>query len=207
MKRRGASGDSSSPLSPRLNFKGACIGETSVPHVRHDAAAPSAPLLLMDEPPTVSDPSHSVQLVVKIDPEAVARLLASGRGKGGRRYDYLMPTFTLDGESFEYLQPESGHGPEEARSWTYGNYPKVRAGVPLAGGGAVSVYAHAERWNPSSVLVRWSDDGRHSHWAWIPAGSVERLTDSEWDIEEYRRCPGEFRAIRWCDRLPGFLPQ
>jgi hypothetical protein len=144
--------------------------------------------------------------VVKLDPEAVARLLAGGRGKDARRYDYLMPNFTLDGEQFEYLQPDSGHGPDEAQSWTYGASPKVRAAVPLAGGGAVHVYAWAERWNPSSVLVRWADDGRHSHWAWIPAGSVERLTVSEWDIEEYRRCPEKFRPIRWGDRLPGFLP-
>ncbi|WP_400158532.1 hypothetical protein [Arthrobacter sp. BPSS-3] len=117
-----------------------------------------------------------------------------------------MPSFTLDGETFEYLQPDSGNGPEDAQSWTYGAYPKVRAAVPLAAGGSVPVYASAERWNPSSVLVRWADDGRHSHWAWIPAGNVERVTDSEWDIEEYRRCPEKFRAIRWGDRLPGFLP-
>ena len=144
--------------------------------------------------------------MVKIDPEAVARLLARARGRRGRRYDGNMPSFTLDGEFFEYLQPDSGHGPEEAKSWTYGAYPKVRAAVPLEGGGKVSVYASAERWNPSSVLVRWYDDGRHSHWAWIPEGSVERVTDSEWDIEEYRRCPEKFRPIRWGDRLPGFLP-
>lgn len=144
--------------------------------------------------------------MVKIDPDAVARLLARDRVKGARRYDYLMPNFKLDGESFEYLQPDSGHGPDEAQSWTYGAYPKVRASVPLADGGAVHVYAWAERWNPSSVLVRWADDGRHAHWAWIPAGNVERVTNSDWDIEEYRRCPENLRSIRWGNRLPGFLP-
>jgi len=117
-----------------------------------------------------------------------------------------MPGFMLNGESFEYLHPDSGHGPDQAHSWTYGAYPKVRAEVPLAGGGAVAVYAFAERWNPSNVLVGWVDDGRHSHWAWVPGGNVERITDSEWDIDEYRRCPESLRSMRWGDRLPGFLP-
>lgn len=144
--------------------------------------------------------------VVKLNVDAVARLLARGRNRRGRRYDGSMPSFTLDGQTFEYLQPDPGHTPEDAHSWTYGAYPKIRAALPLADGGTVTVYAAAERWNPSHVLVRWADDGRHSHWAWIPAANVERVTDSEWDIEEYRRCPEKFRGIRWGDRLPGFLP-
>lgn len=138
--------------------------------------------------------------MVKIDPEAVGRMLNRGR------YVYGMASFTFDGETFEYLKPDPGHSPEEAKSWTYGNYPKIRASLPLADGGTVTVYAVAERWNPSHVLVSWQDDGRHAHWAWIPAGNVERVTDSEWDIEEYRRCPEKFRPVRWGDRLPGFLP-
>lgn len=80
------------------------------------------------------------------------------------------------------------------------------ANVPLTGGGTVDVYAEAERWNPSYVLVAWTDAGDHKHWAWIPAGNVRRVTDSEWDIDEYRHCPEKLRAIRWGDRLPGFLP-
>ncbi len=54
--------------------------------------------------------------------------------------------------------------------------------------------------------MSWADDGRHAHWAWIPAGNVERVTDSDWDIEAYRRCPEHLRNIRWGNRLPGFLP-
>lgn len=138
--------------------------------------------------------------MVKIDPEAVARML------GRDRYVYGMASFTLDGEPFEYLKPDPGHSPEDAKSSTYGQYPKIRAALLLADGGAVTVYAVAERWNPSHILVSWADDGRHSHWAWIPTGNVERLTDSEWDIEEYRRCPDNLRHIRWGNRLPGFLP-
>lgn len=80
------------------------------------------------------------------------------------------------------------------------------ASVPLAGGSTVDVYAVAERWNPSYVLVSWADDGDHAHWAWIPAGNVRLVTDSEWDIEEYRRCPEKLRPVRWAHRLPGFLP-
>lgn len=116
-----------------------------------------------------------------------------------------MASFTLDGETHEYLRPDPGHRPEDAKSWEYGKYPKVMASLPLADGGTVDVYAHADRWNPSHILVSWLDDDRHVHWAWIPAGNVRRVTDSEWDIEEYRRCPDNLRGIRWSDRLPGFM--
>ena len=148
----------------------------------------------------MSAPCSTVGPVVKIDPEAVVLMLGHGL------YVYGMASSTLDGETFEYLKPEPGHAPEDARSWTYGNYPKIRANIPLVDGTTVTVYAVAERWNPSHVLVSWQDDGRHAHWAWIPAGNVDRVSDSEWDIEEYRRCPDKLRAIRWGDRLPGFLP-
>jgi hypothetical protein len=121
-------------------------------------------------------------------------------------YDGAMSSFTLDGETYEYLRPDPGHPPEETRSWEYGNYPKVMAGIPLAGGSTVEVYAVAERWNPSYVLVAWADDAGHKHWAWVPAGNIRRVTDSEWDIEEYRRSPEKLRPIRWGNRLPGFLP-
>ncbi|MDQ0854767.1 hypothetical protein QFZ79_002878 [Arthrobacter sp. V4I6] len=117
-----------------------------------------------------------------------------------------MASFTLDGKAYEYLRPDPGHSAEDARSWEYGNYPKAMASIPLAGGGTVDVYAVAERWNPSHILVSWGDDEDHAHWAWIPAGNVRRVTASEWDIEEYRRCPEKLRHIRWADRLPGFLP-
>ena len=116
-----------------------------------------------------------------------------------------MASFTLDGITYEYLRPDPGHDPEAAHSWTYGHYPKVMATLPLAAG-TVDVYAVAERWNPSFILVSWQDDEWHAHWAWIPAGNVLRVNDSEWDIEEYRRCPEKLRGVRWANRLPGFLP-
>ena len=121
-------------------------------------------------------------------------------------YDGAMASFTLDGETYEYRRQDPRHPPEDTSSWEYGNYPKVMARVPLAGGATVDVYAHASRWNPSEIAVSWTDDADHKHWAWIPTGSVHRVTDSEWDIEEYRRCPEKLRAIRWNSRLPGFLP-
>lgn len=54
--------------------------------------------------------------------------------------------------------------------------------------------------------MTWQDDDWHSHWAWIPAGNVRRVHDSEWDIEKYRHCPENLRGVRWGNRLPGFLP-
>jgi hypothetical protein len=120
-------------------------------------------------------------------------------------YDDVMALFTLDGATYEYLLPDPGH-PGETRSWEHGNYPKVMVTLPLAGGRTVDVYALAERWNPSHILASWEDDDRRPHWSWIPAGNVRRVTDSEWDIWEYRRCPPQLRDVRWSDRLPGFLP-
>lgn len=117
-----------------------------------------------------------------------------------------MHTFTLDGATYEYLRSEPGPG-EDPRSWEYGHLPKVSADVPLAGGGTVTVVAHAERWTATRVIVSWFDDDGHHHWAWVPATSVRRVTDSEWDIEEYRRCPANLRSVRWGNRLPGFLPE
>lgn len=155
----------------------------------------------------MSHPAPKLRPVVKIDVHAVGRMLAGIKGDYRPGYDCGMASFTLDGETFEYLKPDPGHQPEDASSWTYESYPKVRANLPLADGGTVSVYAVAQRWNPSHILVGWSDDGRHAHWAWIPAGNVERVSDSEWDIEEYRRCPEHFRVVRWGNRLPGFLAQ
>src|SRR2546423_877238 len=108
-----------------------------------------------------------------------------------------MASFTLGGVTYEYLTPDPGGQPEDARSWTYGQYPKVVAGLPLAAGGMVDVSANADRWNRTHVLASWLDDAWHRHWAWVPAGNVRRVTDSEWDIEEYRRCPEHLRHVRW----------
>ena len=116
-----------------------------------------------------------------------------------------MPTFTLDGITYDYVRSEPGPG-DDARSWEYGHLPKVSADVPLASGGTVTVYANADRWTADRIIVSWRDDGDHSHWAWVPSANVRRVTDSEWDIEEYRRCPVNLRHIRWGKRLPGFLP-
>jgi hypothetical protein len=110
-----------------------------------------------------------------------------------------------DGESYEYLKQDPGHT-EETRSWEYAKYPRVIATLPLPAG-TVDVYTIAERWNSSHILVSWLDDGRQPHRAWIPAGNARRVSDSEWDVEEYRRCPENLRHIRWGNRLPGFLPE
>ena len=115
-----------------------------------------------------------------------------------------MPTFTLAGVTYEYLRPDPDHDREATQSWTYGEYPKVIATRPLTTC-SVDVLAVAERWNPSHILVAWADDNYNAHWAWIPAGHVRRITDSERDIEEYRRCPEHLRCIRWGDRLPTCL--
>lgn len=62
---------------------------------------------------------------------------AGTRSTGG--YGYGVASFALHGETFEYLKPDPGHQPEGAKSWTYGQYPKVGATLPLTGGGTVTV--------------------------------------------------------------------
>lgn len=116
-----------------------------------------------------------------------------------------MASFTLDGILYGYLTPDPGEV-GDAQSWEYGKQPKVSVTLALAGGGTLDVYAMAERWTPSHALVRWEDDDRRPHHAWIPAGSVRLVTDSDWDVWEYWRCPENLRPVRWGDRLPGFLP-
>ncbi|MDQ0849160.1 hypothetical protein QFZ65_001098 [Arthrobacter sp. B3I9] len=69
--------------------------------------------------------------MVKIDVDAVGRMLAGPKTETRPGYDGGMASFTLDGETFEYLKPDPGHQPEETKSLTYGNYPKVLASVPL----------------------------------------------------------------------------
>ena len=116
-----------------------------------------------------------------------------------------MASFTLGGTTYGYLLPDPDQT-EKTMSWEYGKWPKVVATLALQGGGTLDVYARAERWKRSHTLVMWEDDDYRPHHAWIPAGSVRRVTDSEWDIFEYRRCPENLRGVRWGGRLPGFLP-
>lgn len=112
--------------------------------------------------------------------------------------------FTLDGRFYDYLRPGPGN-PEGARSWKYGHYPKVMATLPTTPA-AETVYAHAARWNGDRILVEWEDDDRRKQWTWVDGDAVEPVTDSEWDIWEYHRCPVNIRGVRWGNRLPGFLP-
>jgi hypothetical protein len=148
----------------------------------------------------MSVPALSVQPVVKIDVEAVSRMLPR------RGYIYGMPTFTLAGATYDYLAPTLEGDPEDVHSWEYGKWPKVEAAVPLTAGGTVQLYGEAARWGHDHVIVSWRDDAGQTLWAWIPAANVRRLTESEWDIIEYDRCPENLRHIRWSSRLPGFLP-
>lgn len=116
-----------------------------------------------------------------------------------------MAIFKLDDVTHEYVETFPGR-PELVRSWEYGRYPKVLASVPLTEGKSLDVYAHAERWTPDHILVRWEDDDRRPHTAWILANGVRRATDSEWDIWEYHRCPVQLRGVRWGNTMPGFVP-
>lgn len=117
-----------------------------------------------------------------------------------------MSSFTQDGMTYEYLTPEGFRSHEEVQGWEYGHYPKVLAAVPLAGGGSVDIYGESQNWSPTHIAVSWVDEAGHTHWAWIPKARVRRATESEWDIDQYRRCHPDNRVIRWGKRLPGFLP-
>jgi hypothetical protein len=120
----------------------------------------------------------------------------------------LPPTsFVLEGRAYEFVRPERVGSVEDVRSWEVGSYPKVHANVPLRGGGSVAVYAHATHWNRTQINIRWDDDEKDTLTAWLPKNDVRPATNSEWDIDQYNRCPESLRAIRWGKRLPGFLPE
>lgn len=141
--------------------------------------------------------------MVKLDLSAVKKLLAGATRR--RRYIGRMPTFTHAGLVFEYIQATPN--PADSHSWEYPDWPRVEVAMPLKDGGTVAVYGEASRWAGQWIHARWADDNGNYHGAWVPAGNVRRLTASEWDIIEYDRCPPALRAVRWADRLPGFLPE
>ncbi len=120
---------------------------------------------------------------------------------------YPPTSFVLSGETYAFLSPEREGPIEDVRSWEMDRYPKVHAQVPLKGGGLVAVYAHATHWNRTQISVRWYDDEKDSLTAWLPKESVRTVTASEWDLDEYNRCPEWLRMIQWEKRFPGFLPE
>ncbi|VXB24164.1 conserved hypothetical protein [Arthrobacter sp. 9V] len=120
----------------------------------------------------------------------------------------LPPTsFLLDGQRYDFAHPEREGPVNEVKSWEMGHYPKVLAQVPLKAGGTVAVYAEAKYWNGTQISVNWYDDDKDSLTAWLPKESVRPVTESEWDIDEYNRCPEWLRGVQWGKRLPGFLSQ
>lgn len=108
--------------------------------------------------------------------------------------------FIWNGQPREHqaLQPTLAHEPH---SWPYDKRPTITATLPATDGSAVVIQGHAERWGEGYVLIRWVDDNDKTLNCWVPAEAVRKLTDSEWDIEEYRRCPPHLRGIRWGETL------
>ena len=116
-------------------------------------------------------------------------------------------SFLLDGNTYEFASPERVGPVEDVKSWEWGHYPKVHALVLLKAGGTLGVYAHATHWNLAQIHVQWYDDEKDSLSAWLPKENVRPVTNSEWDIDEYNRCPGWLRMVQWGKRFPGFLPE
>lgn len=131
-------------------------------------------------------------------------------------HDGLVPiptqtTFVLHGVTYEVAGP-GRQGPVEAvRTWPPVERPRVHARIQIKGGAALHVYAEATAWNATQIHVRWHDDNNDSLTSWVSKDDVRRVTDSEWDIDEYNRTPEWLRVVRWGanfeHRLPGFLPQ
>lgn len=120
---------------------------------------------------------------------------------------YPPTSFLLDGVTYEFVHPERVGPVDDVRSWELDQQPKVHAQVPLKTGGKIGVYAHATHWNRTQISVNWLDDDKDSLVAWLPKEGVRPVTNSEWDIDEYNRCPGWLRVIQWGKRFPGFLPE
>lgn len=96
-----------------------------------------------------------------------------------------MASFTLDGETSEYLRPGSAPPPEACHSWPYGQYPKVLAALPLANGGTVG----------SRVVAVVASAPARSHASsacWSPG--VTGTTAATWtDCPGGTRSPGSFQ--------------
>lgn len=118
-----------------------------------------------------------------------------------------LTSFLLDGRRYEFVHPERVGPAGDVRSWPMGEYPKVHVKVPLRAGGGVLVYARATHWNRTQVNVQWMDDNMDALTAWVGNDDVRPVTDSEWDIDEYNRCPEWLRPVQWGKRMPGFLPE
>ncbi|UXM92579.1 hypothetical protein [Paenarthrobacter sp. JL.01a] len=124
------------------------------------------------------------------------------------RMPILPPTsFHLDGVTYDFIQPDRIGPVEDVQSWGLGNQPKVQAQIPLKTGGTITVYAEATHWNRTQIHVRWHDDNKDSLTAWLLRDQVRPVTESEWDIDQYNRCPEWLRPAQWGKRLPGFLPE
>ncbi|WP_024817116.1 hypothetical protein [Arthrobacter sp. 31Y] len=120
---------------------------------------------------------------------------------------YPPTSFVLEGVTYDFVHPERVGPVEQVKSWEWGQYPKVHALLPLRDGGTVAVYAEAKYWNRTQINVQWYDDDKVSLNAWLPMNDVRPVTNSEWDIDQYNRCPELLRPVGWGKRLPGFLPE
>ncbi len=120
---------------------------------------------------------------------------------------YPPTSFLLAGVTYEFELPDRVGAIEDVRSWEPGQQPKVHAVVPLKACARVGDYALATHWNRTQVSVQWFDDDKESLTAWLPKENIRPVTNSEWDIDEYNRCPEWLRSIQWGKRLPGFLPE
>lgn len=123
-----------------------------------------------------------------------------------------MPTyppsmFELEGVTYEFMEVARIGPVEDVRSWPLDGRPKVHAQIPLKTGGTIAVYAHATHWSKTQISVQWYDDDKISLATWLPKESVRPVTESEWDIDEYNRCPEMLRVIQWGKRMPGILPE
>ena len=126
---------------------------------------------------------------------------------GGVHIPEAPTSFVLGGVTHEFADPGRQMPIGTVCTWTPGEWPKVHAQVPLQAGGTVEVYGEATAWTPEQIHIRWDDDNKDTCQAWLPAFDVRRVTDSEWDIDQYNRTPEWSRPTRWGHRLPGFLPE
>lgn len=117
-----------------------------------------------------------------------------------------LTTFLLDGRTYDHVRGDRVGPVEDVQSWGMNNQPKVHAQIPLSTGGSIDVYAQATHWNQTQIHIRWHDDNKDSLTTWLPKADVRPVTNSEWDIDQYNRCPEELRTIRWGKRMPGILP-
>lgn len=76
----------------------------------------------------------------------------------------------------EYISLSPDFAKTPATHPQYRREPYVRAQVPLATGGTVTIDAKVRGWTAEAVLIHWQEDDGRVHNVWLPSRNVARIS-------------------------------